>query len=115
VLEAVQVKAAKQLEGEAVGDPLAAAGLQNSLGESLLSLGHPQDAISLFVKSRATRTAQQEADIHRLLDQDKLEEIERFCSASPTATLSEAKTHFGSKFDYGDLRFGMSYLRSRKK
>ena len=56
------VKAAGQLEGEAVGDPLAVAGLQNRLGESLLSLGHPQDAIPLFIKARETLTAHLGAD-----------------------------------------------------
>jgi eukaryotic-like serine/threonine-protein kinase len=48
------VKAAGQLEGEAVGDPLVVAGLQDRLGVSLLSLGHPREAIPLFVKARET-------------------------------------------------------------
>ncbi len=56
------VKAAGQLEGEAVGDPLAVASLQDSLGESLQNLGHPQDAIGLFIKARAVRTASRGAD-----------------------------------------------------
>ncbi len=56
------VKAAGQLEGEAVGDPLAVAGLQNRLGESLLSLGHPQCALPLFIKARETRRAKLGAD-----------------------------------------------------
>jgi hypothetical protein len=50
-------------------------------------------------------------DIHRLLDQAKLEEIAQFYAANPTATLTEAKTHFGSKFDYGELRLALSYLQ----
>jgi eukaryotic-like serine/threonine-protein kinase len=49
------VKAASQLEGEAVGDPLVVAGLQDRLGLSLLSLGHPTGAIPLFAKARETR------------------------------------------------------------
>ena len=49
------VKAAGQLEGEAVGDPLVVAGLQDRLGGSLLSLGHPREAIPLFDKARETR------------------------------------------------------------
>ena len=53
-------------------------------------------------------------DIHRVLAQDKLDEMDQFCTANPTATLSEAKTHFGSKFDYGELRIGIGYLRSRQ-
>jgi tetratricopeptide (TPR) repeat protein len=52
------VKAAADLEGEAVGDPLAVAGLQDRLGRTLLSLGHPQESISLFVKAFETRKAQ---------------------------------------------------------
>jgi len=54
-------------------------------------------------------------DIYRLLEQAKLEEIERFCSANPTATLGEAKTHFGSKFNYGELRLALCHLRSHQK
>lgn len=53
-------------------------------------------------------------DIHRLLERDKLEEMEQFCTANPSATITEAKAHFGSKFDYGELRFGIGYLRNRQ-
>jgi hypothetical protein len=56
------MKAADQLEGDAVGDALVVAILQERLGVSLLSLGHPQGAIPLFLKARATRTSQQGAD-----------------------------------------------------
>src|SRR5207245_7296732 len=42
------VKAADQLEEEAVGDPLVVASLQERLGLTLLSLGHPQEAIKQF-------------------------------------------------------------------
>ena len=48
------VKAAGQLEGEAVGDPLVVAGLQDRLGVSLLSLGQPREAIPLFLRARET-------------------------------------------------------------
>ena len=60
-LEAVLAKrlvtAAGQLEGEAVGDPLVVAALQQKLGAALLSLGHPREAVPLFEKSRATLLA----------------------------------------------------------
>src|SRR5439155_14902296 len=56
------VKAAEQLEEEAVGDLLVVARLQERLGLTLLSLGHPQEAIKLFVKIRETRTAKLGAD-----------------------------------------------------
>ena len=55
-------KAAGQLEGEAIGDPLVVAGLQDRLGVSLLSLGHPEAAIPLFLKAGQTRGTQLGAD-----------------------------------------------------
>src|SRR5207248_1438554 len=51
------VKAAEQLEGESVGDPVVVAALQDRLGRSLLSLGFAARAIPLFEKSRATLQA----------------------------------------------------------
>jgi serine/threonine protein kinase/tetratricopeptide (TPR) repeat protein len=48
------VKAGEQLQGEAIGDPLILAALQNQLGKALLSLGHPQEAVPLLVKARDT-------------------------------------------------------------
>jgi serine/threonine protein kinase len=51
------VKAGEQLEGEAVGDPLVVATMQDHLGRSLVNLGMADRAIPLFVKARATRTA----------------------------------------------------------
>jgi len=62
VLAARLLKAASQLEGEAVGDPLVVAGLQERLGMSLMSLGHPQSAMPLFAKSGETSRAQLGAD-----------------------------------------------------
>src|SRR5262245_37782050 len=49
------VKRAKLLEGKAFGDPQVVARLQHRLGESLLSLGYPLDAIPLFDKAVETR------------------------------------------------------------
>jgi serine/threonine protein kinase/tetratricopeptide (TPR) repeat protein len=49
------VKAAEQLEGESVGDPLVVAALQERLGASLTSLGFPDRAIPVLEKSRQTR------------------------------------------------------------
>jgi eukaryotic-like serine/threonine-protein kinase len=62
VLAARLVKAGSQLEGEAVGDPLVVAGLQERLGLSLMSLGHPQSAMRLFAKSGETRRSPLGAD-----------------------------------------------------
>jgi serine/threonine-protein kinase len=48
-------EAAGQLEGEAVGDPLAVARLQDLLGNSLRELGHLDQAEGVLRKARATR------------------------------------------------------------
>ena len=49
-------KAAAQLEGASVGKPVDVAQLQNRLGQSLLTLGYPDEAIPLLQKARATRS-----------------------------------------------------------
>jgi tetratricopeptide (TPR) repeat protein len=48
-------EAAGQLEGEAVGDPLAVARLQHLLGNALRELGHLDQAEGVLRKARATR------------------------------------------------------------
>ena len=50
--------AAAQLDGLAIDDPLTVAGLQNTLGESLTTLGDGPLAIELLSKSRAIRETQ---------------------------------------------------------
>jgi serine/threonine protein kinase/Tfp pilus assembly protein PilF len=49
-------KAVAELDGEAVGDPLAAANLQFTLAKSLMGLGYPQKAIPLYIQARETFT-----------------------------------------------------------
>lgn len=56
------VRAAKQLEGESVGDPLMVAAMQDKLGRTLGELGFFDDAISLLEKARQTREALQGID-----------------------------------------------------
>ncbi len=55
-------KAVQDLEGSAIGDPLEVAAMQITLGQSLMGLGDPRQAIILFAKARATRTAKLGAD-----------------------------------------------------
>ena len=50
-------RATEEIEGEAIGDPLAVALMQRTLGWSQLSLGYADRAIPLFTKARATFTA----------------------------------------------------------
>ena len=49
-------QATAQIEGDAIGDPLAVAKMQLTLGLSQLGLGFPEKAIGLFTKARATFT-----------------------------------------------------------
>jgi len=51
-------QAVKQLDGEAIGDPLIVAKLQTILGWSLTNLGQPSQAAALLEKAVATRAAQ---------------------------------------------------------
>jgi serine/threonine protein kinase/tetratricopeptide (TPR) repeat protein len=51
-------QATAQLEGEVIGDSLAVARMQMTLGESQLGLAYPEKAIRLLAKARATFTAQ---------------------------------------------------------
>ncbi len=53
---------AAELDGEAIGDPLVVAKLQDRLGATYLGLGHAAKAESLFTKARATRAAELGAD-----------------------------------------------------
>jgi serine/threonine protein kinase/tetratricopeptide (TPR) repeat protein len=50
-------QAAAELEGEAVGDPLVVARLQDRLARSYLGLGHGPSATALLAKAAATRQA----------------------------------------------------------
>jgi non-specific serine/threonine protein kinase/serine/threonine-protein kinase len=50
------VKAAEQLEGETVGEPLMVASLQFQLGKTLVPLGYANEAVALLEKARATRS-----------------------------------------------------------
>ena len=61
-------EAGKQIEGEGIGDPQAAANLQYRLALSLLRLGRGNAAIPLFEKARATRAAVLGVDHPRTLD-----------------------------------------------
>jgi serine/threonine protein kinase/tetratricopeptide (TPR) repeat protein len=60
-------QATAQLEGEVVGDSLAVARMQSTLGVSQLNLGYAEKAIHLLSKARTTFTARLGADHHDTL------------------------------------------------
>ena len=55
-------KATALIEGEAIGDPLAVARMQMTLGKSQLGLGNPEKAIRLLAQARTTLTAERGPD-----------------------------------------------------
>ena len=57
VLRENLVKAVKELEGSAIGDPLEVAAMQTTLGKSLLGLGEYDLAVEVLEKALATRKA----------------------------------------------------------
>ena len=57
VLRENLVKAVKELEGSAIGDPLEVAEMQETLGQSLFGLGEYDLAVEVFEKARATRAS----------------------------------------------------------
>jgi tetratricopeptide (TPR) repeat protein len=83
-------RAVAALEGEAVGDPLVVAQLQDRLGQTYLGLGHADKAEAMFTKAIAIRRAHLGADNLLTLDSrhnqalaydaagKRLEAIERF-------------------------------------
>ncbi|MBX7105982.1 MAG: tetratricopeptide repeat protein [Gemmataceae bacterium] len=62
------VKAVKELEGSAIGDPLDVARMQYTLGRSLLGLGDAKLAVEVLEKARATFTAKLGPDHSDTLD-----------------------------------------------
>ena len=57
VLHENLVKAVKELDGSAIGDPLEVAAMQDTLGKSLVSLGEYGLAIEVLAKVMETRKA----------------------------------------------------------
>lgn len=57
VLAPKLLKAAREIDGESLGDPLAVAALQQNLGTTLSSLGYPLEALPVLTKSYDTRLA----------------------------------------------------------
>src|SRR5262249_26333371 len=55
-------RAARELDGEAVGDPLVVADLQTTLGASLNALGYWEQAMACYTRAQATFTAEHGPD-----------------------------------------------------
>jgi hypothetical protein len=52
-----------------------------------------------------------ELDVHAVLDQETVADIQRFFMAHPEATAAEAKSHFGEKYSYGELKMVIRHVQ----
>ncbi|MEZ6096438.1 MAG: helix-turn-helix domain-containing protein [Pirellulaceae bacterium] len=53
-----------------------------------------------------------ELSIGEVLDNQTIDEIQQFLLEHPSATASEAKSHFGEKYGYGEFKLVMSHAQS---
>ena len=52
-----------------------------------------------------------ELDIYAVLDRETVAEIQQFLQARPEAVAAEAKSHFGDKYSYGELKMVMRHVQ----
>jgi hypothetical protein len=52
-----------------------------------------------------------ELDVHAVLDQETVADIQRFLMAHPEAAAAEAKSHFGEKYSYGELQMVIRHVQ----
>jgi hypothetical protein len=55
-----------------------------------------------------------ELDVHAVLDRETVDTIQQFLAAQPEAAASEAKTHFGDEYSYGELKMVISHVLRNK-
>ena len=111
------VKVADQLDAEAVGDRLAVARLQKTLGDTLQELGAPHDAVRVLGKAVATRKAVLGAEHRDTLNAANSLAMAHADSGNRPAgialfreTLAVAEATFG--FDHADTLAAASNLAS---
>ena len=66
-----------------------------------------QSHLSFFINSG-------ELDIHSLVEEKNVLEIERMLEKFPEYKMSELKEHFADKYSYGELKMVMSYLDQKE-
>ncbi|MBM4092478.1 MAG: helicase, partial [Planctomycetes bacterium] len=52
-----------------------------------------------------------ELDIYSVLDRETVADIQQFLQARPEAVAAEAKSHFGDKYSYGELKMVMRHVQ----
>jgi hypothetical protein len=69
-------------------------------------------AVSTIEGHLAYFIARRELDIAEFLTRDQVEDIARFFQERNTVSLAEAKSHFGERFLYGQLRMVLEHLKA---
>ncbi len=54
-------------------------------------------------------------DIYSVLNRETVGDILRFIKAKPEAAAAKAKSHFGEKYSYGELKMVMSHLQNQRQ
>lgn len=55
-----------------------------------------------------------ELDIYAVLDRETVAEIQQFLQAQPEAGAAEAKSHFGDKYSYGELKMVICHVQQQR-
>jgi hypothetical protein len=55
-----------------------------------------------------------ELDIYSVLDRETVADIQQFLQAQPEAAAAEAKSHFGEKYSYGELKMVIRHVQKHK-
>ena len=80
-------------------------------GQSIDEIAQARSLVRGTVESHLTHfVGLGELDIFALLDREQVGEIEQFFLDNPAASNTEAKTHFGEKYSYADLRMVRRYV-----
>jgi ATP-dependent DNA helicase RecQ len=53
-------------------------------------------------------------DIYSVLDRETVADIQQFLQAQPEAAAAEAKSHFGEKYSYGELKMVIRHIQKDK-
>jgi ATP-dependent DNA helicase RecQ len=53
-------------------------------------------------------------DIYSVLDRQTVADIQQFLQAHPEADAAEAKSHFGEKYSYGELKMVIRHVQAHK-
>lgn len=81
--------------------------IQEIANERNLTSGTIEGHLALLIKTG-------QVDVFKIINDLKVEEIQSYFEKNAKATLNEAKTHFGNKATFGELRMVLNYLEYKQ-